>query len=137
MLKWLEKLPVQLQLGSDLNGDFDTEFNNIMIFIPPSTNIVVDLEAADISFGVQFNTYFSFEHFLGELVDGSYDPNEDVMNEIRNLIAKGYGGCYVGGEIIPIETTSLLLAGAQSFSWMIPVVFSGIGIGLVFLRRQI
>jgi len=28
----------------------------------------------------------------------------------------------VGGELIPIESTSLILAGAQSFSWMIPVV---------------
>ena len=42
----------------------------------------------------------------------------------------------VGGEIIPIETTSLLLAGAQSFSWMIPVVLSGIGIGLFVVSRK-
>ncbi len=136
--------PVELlQLSSTLNGDFDMEFKNIMITIPPippsvtPVIIIVDLLAADHSFGVQFNTKFSFQHFLvDELTDGSYDPGEDVMNEIRNLIAKGYGGCFVGGEIIPIEITSLFLAGAQSFSWMIPVVFSGIGIGLVFLRRR-
>jgi len=42
----------------------------------------------------------------------------------------------VGGELIPIETTSLLLAGAQSFSWMIPVVLSGIGIGLFVVSRK-
>ena len=42
----------------------------------------------------------------------------------------------VGGEIIPIETTSLILAGAQSFSWMIPVVLSGIGIGLFVVSRK-
>jgi len=42
----------------------------------------------------------------------------------------------VGGEIIPIETTSLLLAGTQSFSWMIPVVLSGIGIGLFVASRK-
>jgi len=42
----------------------------------------------------------------------------------------------IGGKIIPIETTSLLLAGTQSFSWMIPVVLSGIGIGLVLVRRK-
>ena len=130
--------PVELlQFGSELDGNFDTEFNNIMIFIPPSTTIIVDLEAADISFGVQFQTDFSFEHFLGELTDGSYDANEDVMNEIRQLIAKGYGaGCYIGGEIIPIETTSLILTGAQSFSWMIPVVLSVLGIGLFVVSRK-
>jgi len=124
------------QLGSDLNGMFDSQFLNINIFIPPSTTIVVNLLDADKSFGVQFNTDFSFQHFLDELVDGSYDPNEDVMNEIRNLIAKGYGGCYIGGEIIPIETTSLILAGAQSFSWMIPVVLSVLGIGLFVVSRK-
>jgi len=42
----------------------------------------------------------------------------------------------VGGELIPIDSTSLLLAGAQSFSWMIPVVLSGIGIGLFVVFRK-
>jgi hypothetical protein len=43
----------------------------------------------------------------------------------------------VAGEIIPIEQTSLILAGAQTFSWMIPVLLSGIGIGLfIFTKRS-
>jgi len=42
----------------------------------------------------------------------------------------------VGGELIPIETTSLILAGAQSFSWMIPVVLSVLGIGLFVASRK-
>jgi len=42
----------------------------------------------------------------------------------------------VGGEFIPIETTSLILAGSQSFSWMIPVILSGIGIGLFVVSRK-
>ena len=42
----------------------------------------------------------------------------------------------VGGEIIPIESTSLLLAGAQTFSWMIPVVLSVLGIGLFVVSRK-
>ena len=41
----------------------------------------------------------------------------------------------VGGELLPIETTSLLVAGAQSTTLMIPVVLSVIGIGLVLVRR--
>ena len=131
------------QPTSELDGLFDIEFLNINIFIPPSTFIEVDLEAVDHSFGVQFNIdkyslpSDSFQHFLNELLDGSYDPNEDVMNEIRNLISKGYGnGCFVGGEIIPIDATSLILAGAKSFSWMIPLVLSGIGIGLFVVSRK-
>jgi len=42
----------------------------------------------------------------------------------------------VGGELLPIETTSLLLASAQSYSWMIPVIVSGIGIGLFVVSRK-
>jgi len=42
----------------------------------------------------------------------------------------------VGGTIIPIDTTSLLLAGAQMTAvWLIPVVVAAIGIGLVLSRR--
>ena len=43
----------------------------------------------------------------------------------------------IGGEIIPIETVSLLLASAQSFSWMIPVVLSVAGIAIVLVRRWV
>jgi len=42
----------------------------------------------------------------------------------------------IGGEMIPIETTSLILAGAQSFSWMIPLVLSVVGIGLFAVSRK-
>ena len=42
----------------------------------------------------------------------------------------------VGGELIPIESTSLLLASAQTFSWMIPVVLSVLGIGLFVVSRK-
>jgi len=42
----------------------------------------------------------------------------------------------VGGELLPIDTTALLLAGAQSFYWMIPVVLSVLGIGLFVVSRK-
>jgi len=42
----------------------------------------------------------------------------------------------VGGELIPIQATSLLLTNTQSFSWMIPVVFSILGIGLFVVSRK-
>jgi hypothetical protein len=47
-----------------------------------------------------------------------------------------FGEPPVGGEIIPIESTSLLLASTQSFSWMIPLGLSGIGIGLFVVSRK-
>jgi len=45
-------------------------------------------------------------------------------------------GVAVGGEIIPIDSTSLILANTQSFSWMIPVVLSVLGIGLFVVLRN-
>jgi len=42
----------------------------------------------------------------------------------------------VGGELIPIDTTSLIVAGAQmNAAWMIPVIVSAIGIGIVIARK--
>jgi len=42
----------------------------------------------------------------------------------------------VGGQIIPIEPTSLILAGAQmTAAWMIPVIVSGIGFAIVIARK--
>jgi len=42
----------------------------------------------------------------------------------------------VGGNLVPIDSTALLLAGAQTFSWMIPVVLSVLGIGLFVVSRK-
>ncbi len=42
----------------------------------------------------------------------------------------------VGGELLPIDTTALLIAGAQmNAAWMIPVIVSAIGIGIVIARK--
>ncbi len=42
----------------------------------------------------------------------------------------------VGGEFLLIDSTALLLAGAQSTSWMIPLVLSVLGIGLFVVSRK-
>jgi len=42
----------------------------------------------------------------------------------------------VGGELIPLDTTTLLLAGIYSTAaWMIPVIVSGIGFAIVIARK--
>ncbi len=42
----------------------------------------------------------------------------------------------VGGEMIPVDSTSLLVAGAQANAlWLIPVLVSAIGIGIVIARK--
>jgi hypothetical protein len=72
-----------------LDGTFDPEFLNIVIFIPPATLFQINLLDRDSSFALQFSTTHTFEHFLTELADGSYDSNEDVTQHIKNLFAKG------------------------------------------------
>ena len=42
----------------------------------------------------------------------------------------------VGGDIIPLDITMVLVAGAQyTAAWMIPAIVSGIGIGIVIARK--
>ncbi len=42
----------------------------------------------------------------------------------------------VGGELIPIDSTALLLAGAQANAlWLIPAIVAAVGIGIVITRK--
>jgi len=42
----------------------------------------------------------------------------------------------VGGEFIPLDSTMVLVAGTHSIAaWMIPVIVSAIGIGIVIARK--
>jgi len=42
----------------------------------------------------------------------------------------------IGGTLLPIDSTSLILAGAQmTAAWMIPVIIAGIGIAIVIARK--
>jgi len=79
------------QLSKKLDGKFDQAFLNIVIcfFNPPMCLDPISLLAADQSFGDQFDTEFTFDHFLEEVKDGSFDTDEDVTEQIRNLFAKG------------------------------------------------
>ena len=79
------------QLSKKLDGKFDQAFLNIVIcfFNPPMCLDPISLLEADQSFGDQFDTEFTFDHFLDEVKDGSFDSGEDVLEQIRNLFAKG------------------------------------------------
>jgi len=47
-----------------------------------------------------------------------------------------FGPSPVGSISIPIDSTSMLVAESQTFSWMIPVVLSVLGIGLFVVSRK-
>jgi hypothetical protein len=59
------------------------------------------------------------------IISGNVLPIQGIVNR-----------CAVGGEMIPLDTTMVLLAGSQmTASWMIPIIVSGIGIGIVLARK--
>ena len=70
----------------------------------------------------------------GGTFDNWFAPGGGVFDEVAFFLTGD--STLVGGDFLPIETTSLLLASAQSFSWMIPVILSGIGIGLFVVSRK-
>ena len=77
------------QPSSKLDGQFDSEFRNIRIVIPPEIDMTIDLLERDSSFAQQFGTDYAFEYFLDETSDGNFDGDDEVMKQIRNLFSKG------------------------------------------------
>jgi len=59
------------------------------------------------------------------------DPNVLLIQEVWITTPE-----IVGGKFLPIDTTSLLVAGASSSAWMIPVILSVLGIGLFVVSRK-
>ena len=93
----------------------------------------------------QFNAPDNVLAFVGVQSDTEFDRVE-IREITGNNDDEYFGEFYtsipppsveiIGGEIIPIEQTSLILAGTQSFSWMIPVVLSVLGIGMFVVTRK-
>jgi len=129
-------------------ADLSTVATTIFIHGPalPSQNTGVQLDAGALSGGVPAATT--------GVIMGSDVIDDNQKSELKNGLwyvvvrnaefpageIRGQIRCapdfLVGGTIIPIDTTSLLLAGAQMTAvWLIPVVVAAIGIGLVLSRR--
>lgn len=121
---------IDMLVGTD-NFLLDIVLNGASIGAPPGVSFVVPTPISiNSGFQSSINTLEfvvqdvgSISGFRVEIVTADADPEDP-----RELV--------VGGEIIPIESTSLILAGAQSFSWMIPVLVSGIGIGSFVISRK-
>ena len=81
-----------MQLSRPMDGTFDPAFRHITIIIPPNNIFTIDLLERDSSFAQQFSTDFTFEHFLGELTDGKYNKNDDVMKVLKADFASAQVG---------------------------------------------
>jgi len=96
-----------------------------------------------VSSGLASNQAFAVNHFseltcadCDDLVEACVDdPNvsacESVVDDCKAQLCRA-----IGGDMIQMETTSVLAAGAQyTAAWMIPVIVSGIGIAIVIARK--
>jgi len=132
----------------DINGiDADPLFRTLgSDFHVQSTNGVWN--------GFDFSELSSFD---SSAIDGG-DPSSSFVNEpspnggrinigaygntaeasLSAPLGGGGGGPPVGGTYLPLDTTSLLVAGAYTTaSWMIPILVSAVGIGLaVFTLKR-
>ncbi len=67
---------------------------------------------------------------------GSQTPIEDCFAIFDTCLQRNQCFASVGGEFIVIDSTALLVTGAQmNAAWMIPVIVSGIGIAIVIARK--
>jgi len=67
---------------------------------------------------------------------GTQTPIDDCFATFDSCLATNQCFASVGGEFIVIDSTALLVTGAQmNAAWMIPVIVSGIGFAIVIARK--
>jgi len=82
-------------------------------------------------------------NIFGTLINnGNFINNGAVLNcgitfgSVLPIPGSVSNQCAVGGELIPLDTTMILVAGTHSVAaWMIPVIVSGIGFAIVIARK--
>ena len=74
-----------------------------------------------------------------EIIENSYLSDIIIRNtEISSMQGNVFlmPQSVVGGHMIPVDTTTLMIAGAQNTAvWLIPVLVSAIGFGIIILRK--
>ena len=123
----------EMQIGADdtLVIDSGTTFNHTPDPFCQPLNLFVETIVNNGNLNV-FGTLINNGAFINNgavldcgIISGNVLPLPGIVNQ-----------CPVGGELIPLDTSSLLLAGAQmNAAWMIPVIVSGIGFAIVIARK--
>jgi len=97
---------------------------------PPVSLFLDELNCPGIS-GIDLTQVNSVSFLVGSIGGGGIAG----VTSIGSISSVTLDGGPVGGTSIPIDTTSLLLAGASLNVWMIPVVMSAAGFGILIARK--
>jgi len=99
---------------------------------PSSGNCVLDQRFDEPRYF--FEDWICHPNPFNEQVWISFEPGTELSEVIIDSVS--FGEPRVGGIFEGVDTTSLLVAGAQmNAAWMIPVIVSAIGIGIVIARK--
>ena len=91
---------------------------------PPAVNAYT----RDYTFDQSYQ-YYGIKSSTVSLVADDADPELDAV--------VGFNAVAIGGEIIPIETTALLLAGAQTSAvWMAPLFAGTAGAAIIYIKKK-
>jgi len=125
--------------GTDADALVFLGDNNLLKFLTPEIEFAS--ESFDQNLINKANEFLDefptnvYQGFVQNGLDSIPEPSEDCPTGTIGI----FPICFpiiVGGELIPLNSTSLLLAGTYSTAaWMIPVIVSAIGIGIVLARK--
>jgi len=141
--------PADVLFHSSLFSDFDTlsQVNGAPAFIAshtytgfPGGNLRINamdfMPGSNILFGSVNDGNQATTNYIATVNTGTAEVT-NIGLTVSSLDAIAFiSDDVVGGELLSIDSTALILAGAQSFSWMIPVVLSIVGIGLFVASRK-
>jgi len=97
--------------------------------IPPILGFIAEFET------LNGEKLFLSASGIGWESDDNGDGSDDSQGGY-SITTEPTGGQPVGGWIIPLDTTMILLAGSQmTAAWLIPVIVSAVGISIVLARK--
>ena len=100
---------------------------------PSSGNCVLD-QRFDEQNRYFFEDWICHPNPIGEQVWINFEEGIDLFEVLVDTVS--FRSTAVGGEFIPLDTTMVLVAGAQyTAAWMIPATVAAIGIGIVIARK--
>jgi hypothetical protein len=138
-------LGADLQVN-DFQGSLVIEFTRnqcatdvqFLIFNPPFSATAFDIfgnSLGTLNSSGPFDEVFSFAGLPVHKVVTAAQPDQYAIDDFSFTLQRNCGQA-VGGEMIPLDATMILVAGTHTAAaWMIPVIISAIGIGIVIARK--